>query len=78
MQLDEYKLVFENQSIGEASLYIAVKETKLHLYLIQKDGSEKHIFRLNKKSLKIKGMNVGENPYQWDVPTPKSLLKMKN
>jgi uncharacterized membrane protein YsdA (DUF1294 family) len=75
MKLDEYKLVFENQSIDSASQYIAIQETKFHVFLKQKHSSEKHVFRVNKKTLKVKGINNGPTPYQWDAPT--AILKMK-
>lgn len=72
-----YQLLFANQSVDSKVRYELVRETKMYVFLreITKEPSP-YIFRVNKKTLSVKGIKEGKNGYQFDVADARSLKKV--
>ncbi len=71
----KYKLLFANQSEdNKGSYYDLVRETKLYLFLQQPNMP--HVYRVDKRSLAVKGIKEGKGGYQWDAPKARSLKKL--
>ena len=71
-----YKLLFANQSIDTKKRYELIKETKTYVFLREITKEPTFIFRVHKKTLKVKGIKVGE--YSFDVPRAISLTLETN
>lgn len=74
--VQEYKLIFANQSIDTTVKYKLVRETSMYVFLEQITKEPNFIFRVHKKTLNVKGIKSGENSYKFDVPTAISLIKL--
>lgn len=72
-----YKLFFKGMSIdSKNNVYELTRETKVYLFLKQL-GTDNFIFRVNKKSLNVKGIKQGDNGYFFSVPKAIKLDKIK-
>jgi hypothetical protein len=70
---NQYYLIFSNQSKDKSTIYDVIKETEKYLFLT-KNG---HDFRVNKKTLSVKGIKKGKDGYTWDLPKPIKLEKVQ-
>ena len=71
----KYRLLFANQSEdSKGNDYDLVKETTMYVFL--QKPNEPHIYRVNKKTLSVKGIKNGKGGYQWDAPKARSLKKI--
>lgn len=76
MENSVYKLLFKNQSIDTTIRYESVKETKMYVFLREITNEPQYIFRVNKKTLNIKGIKEGKDGYRFDVPCALTLTKI--
>jgi hypothetical protein len=73
--MEEYRLIFGNQSIGNDVKYTLIRETVMYVFL-KKEHNPIHIFRVHKKSLNVKGIKQGKNGYKWNLPKAIILEKI--
>jgi len=73
----KYKLVFANQSEDSSATYNLIKETENYVFLENpKNKSIGHTFRVNKKTLTVKGIKEGKEGYMFDVPKAVNLIEL--
>lgn len=71
-----YQLLFANQSIYSTVRYELVRETKMYVFLREITKEPVYIFRVNKKTLSVKGIKEGKNGYKFDVADAIHLKKV--
>ena len=74
--MNQYKLIFANQSINTTKTYSCIRETKMYVFLSENNTQTNFVFRVHKNTLNVKGIKEGLNGYKFDVPTAISLIKM--
>jgi hypothetical protein len=70
---NQYYLIFKNQSKDTSTIYDVVKETDKYVFLT--NGI--HDFRVDKKTLSVKGIKNGKDGYSWDLPKAIALEKVQ-
>lgn len=74
--MNQYKLLFANQSIYTTKTYSCIKETKMYVWLKENKTQTDFVFRVHKNTLNVKGIKEGLNGYKFEVPTAITLIKM--
>jgi hypothetical protein len=73
-----YKLIFANQSDTKMR-YRAVRETKMYVFLQEIAREEStFIFRVHRKTNRVKGINTGADGYAFKMPTAIIFEKIDN
>lgn len=75
MKSKEYKILFENETVFNAKIYFSMGETKVYLFVKQKDGTDFFTYRIHKKTLKMKGISQTST---WDVKSPIKIIELPN
>lgn len=74
--MTQYKLIFANQSIDTTKTYSCIRETKMYVWLKENTKEPTFVFRVHKKTTKVKGIKEGLNGYKFEVPTAIILIKL--
>lgn len=71
-----YQLLFANQSSDSAVKYEKVRETLMYIFLKEVTKEPTFLFRVNKRTLNVKGIREGKDGYMFEVPSAISLKKL--
>jgi hypothetical protein len=71
-----YKLLFENMSMDKGWDCISIKETKNYIYLVKPKSTLDCVYRVSKKTMKVRYLDKLGSNFGFDMPKAIMLVSI--